>query len=299
MLAASTFRRACITCTGHALDDARWGAGTLKHRALFIALDDQDGPALLPEDDYELPGSSGSQHAWQGATHGVAFRRGLVVALTVPGIILFGSSAGFGALARDAGFSIANAIFMMGIFFALPAQVLMLDQMARGASLAAAALAVTLTGLRLMPMSVALMPLLRAPGVGRLHYMLAGHFIAVTAWMEGWRRLPDVPAALRMTHFLGIGTGLLMATLVGTAAGFEIAGKVPAIIAAVLLFLTPIYFLLSLIASSVKHAEKLAIIAGALLGPPLFVLAPGFDLLLAGIIGGTLAHVAAKWRAPA
>lgn len=252
--------------------------------------------SLLPSDDYELPQPDGGIDIWQGASRRVAFRRGMAVALTVPGIILFGSSAGFGALARDAGFSIANAMFMMGIFFALPAQVLMLDQMARGASLAAGALAVTLTGLRLLPMSIALMPLLRAPGVSRLHYMLAGHFIAVTAWMEGWRRLPHVPAALRMSHFLGIGTGLLVATLAGTAAGFEIAGKVPAIIAALLLFLTPIYFLLSLIATSVRRSDKLAIIAGAMLGPPLYVLAPGFDLLLAGVIGGTLAHAAARWR---
>ncbi|MGD9784839.1 MAG: AzlC family ABC transporter permease [Hyphomicrobiaceae bacterium] len=251
-------------------------------------------------DDHEMPPSAEPRDAaWLGATSRYAFWRGVAAALTVPGIILFASAAGFGALARDGGLSLGNSVFMMGVFFALPAQVVLLDQIARGASLAAGALAVSLTGLRLLPMSVALMPLLRGEHVRRWQYLLAGHFIAVTAWMEGWRRLPAVPVALRMPHFIGIGTGFVLATLVGTVAGFEIAGTVPTIVAAVLLFLTPIYFMLSLIATSRELSDKLAIAFGAMLGAPLYAYFPGFDLLLAGLIGGTLAHVAAKRRGAA
>lgn len=251
---------------------------------------------MLPSDDYELPLTDSGGARWRGVGARQAFWRGMAVSLTVPGIILFASAAGFGALARDGGFSLWNSFFMMGIFFALPAQVVMLDQIARGASLLGGAIAVSLTGLRLLPMSVALMPLLRAPGVSRLQYLIAGHFIAVTAWMEGWRRLPGVPVPLRMPHFIGIGSGLLLATLAGTVAGFLIAGTVAPIIAAVLLFLTPVYFLLSLVATSVRLSDRLAIVAGALLGVPLYVWAPGFDLLLSGVVGGTVAHVAAKAR---
>lgn len=235
-----------------------------------------------------------ADRGWQDATTAVAFWRGMAVALTTPGLILFGSAAGFGALARDAGFSAANSVYMMGIFFALPAQVVLLDQMARGASVAAGALAVSLTGLRLLPMSVVIMPLLKGPRSNRWRYLIAGHFIAVTAWMEGWRRLPQVPAPVRMDHFIGIGSGLSVATLAGTYAGYEIAGTVPTVIAAALLFLTPIYFLLSLLATASGRSDLMAIAFGAMLGPPFYLMSPGFDLLLAGVIGGTVAHVVAS-----
>jgi len=264
--------------------------------ALRAALLNPEISPVIPSDDYEPPSPEPADRGWHDASPRYAFWRGMAVGGSVPGIILFASAAGFGALARDAGFSLANAVYMMGIFFALPAQVVMLDQIARGASVWAGTLAVSLTGLRLLPMSVVLMPLLKGPRANRWRYLLAGHFIAVTAWMEGWRRLPLVPAHLRMDHFIGIGIGLVLATLAGTAFGYELAGTVPPVVAAVLLFLTPIYFLLSLIATASGLSDRLAIGIGALLGPPLYLVAPGFDLLLAGVIGGSIAHFGAKAR---
>ena len=256
----------------------------------------QESHPVLPSDDYDLPLPDPAEHVWHNATRAVAFRRGLTVVLSTAGIILFASAAGYGALARDAGFSLTNSVYMMGIFFALPAQVVLLDQVSRGASLMAGALAVSLTGLRLLPMSVVIMPLLKGPNSSRWRYLIAAHYVAVTAWIEGWRRLPHVPVHLRMDHYLGIGTGLLSATLIGTVAGFEIAGTVHPVIAAALLFLTPIYFLLSLIATASGRSELMAIAFGAMLGLPLYLYAPGFDLLLSGLIGGTLAHFIAKRR---
>lgn len=226
------------------------------------------------------------------------FLRGLPVALSIPGFILFASAAGFGALARDAGISIGNAVLMMGAFFALPAQVVMTDQLARGGSLAAAAVAVTLIGVRLLPMTVVLMPYLRAPGVPRPLVALAVHAVAITAWIEGIRRLPSMPEEDRLPHFLGIGSGLVLVSLLGTAAGFQMAGTLPPVYAAALLFLSPVYFMLSLFAASSNSAEHVAIGVGAVLGPAFFVLAPGFDLLLTGLIGGSAAHFGmTRWRA--
>lgn len=251
---------------------------------------------MIIDDDALPPRPEPEDAWWRGASRATLFWRGLLAAWSIPGLILFASAGGFGALARDAGFSLANAVFMMGIFFALPAQVVMLDQMARGASLMAGALAVALTGIRLLPMSVALMPYLKGPRATGLGYVVAAHFIAVTAWMEGWRRLPKLPPEARLDHFIGIGTGLVLSTLLGTAFGYLVAGAVPALVAAVLLFLTPVYFLLSLIATAGGVSDKLAIAVGAALGPPLYVLAPGFDLLITGLLGGTIAHFAAQWK---
>jgi predicted branched-subunit amino acid permease len=219
------------------------------------------------------------------------------VALQVPGLILLASAAGFGALARDSGLSLGNANLMMGALFALPAQVVMLDQLARGGSLIGAALAVCLIGVRLLPMSVVLAPFLggrRANGWGKV---VAVHAVAVTGWIEGFRRLPGTPQHLQLPHFLGIGGGLIVAGLLGTTAGYLLAGVVPPAVSAALLFLTPIYFMLSLFQTASGVGDWLAIAVGAVLGPLAFLLMPGFDLLLTGIAGGSIAYLAAeRWR---
>ena len=220
--------------------------------------------------------------------------RGLGVALTVPGLILLASCFGFGALARDAGLSLFNAGLMMATLFALPAQVAFLDQLARGASLIAGAIAVTLTGIRLLPMVVTLMPLIRGETRPGVRTFVAVHGIAITAWMEGFRRLPAIPEELRLTHFLGISTGLILISVVGTLGGHIAAGALPTLLAATLLFLTPVYFMISLLATAGVAADRLAIVIGGVLGPLLYTIAPGFDLLLCGIIGGTIAYMAGK-----
>ncbi len=222
------------------------------------------------------------------------FVNGLRVALSTPGAILLASAAGFGALANDAGMSQFNAIFMMAVFFALPAQVVMMDQLARGGSIIGGALAVALTGVRLVPMMVTIMPWLTGARTALWQRLTAAHFVAITAWFEGMRLLPKLPDSQRMTMFLGIGTGMVTATLIGTVLGFGLAGSVPPAISACLLFLTPIYFFLSLMAAARLTVDWLAIVIGALLGPPLYMLTPGLDLLFTGLIGGSAAYVAGK-----
>lgn len=224
---------------------------------------------------------------------------GATVALTVPGIILFASCLGFGALARDAGLSLANSSLMMATFFALPAQVALLDQLARGASVVAGAIAVTLTGIRLLPMVVTIMPLLRGGEQGRTgpRTFIAIHGVAITAWMEGFRRLPALPEAQRLTYFVGMTLGLVAISVAGAVMGHVAAATLPTVLAATLLFLTPIYFMISLLATAGVAADRLAIGIGGVLGPVFYLLAPGFDLLMCGLVGGTAAHLAARhWR---
>ncbi len=232
------------------------------------------------------------------ATDARAFRAGLAAALSIPGFILLASAAGFGALARDAGLSVGNANVMMAALFALPAQVVMVDQLARGGSLIGAILAVSLIGVRLLPMTVVLAPFLGGRHAGRWSKLVAVHAIAITAWIEGFRRLPAVAEERRMAHFLGIGTGLIAASLAGTTIGYGLAGAVPPALSAALLFLTPIYFILSLLQTANRNGDLLAIVIGALLGPLAFHFAPGFDLLLTGLIGGTAAFLVADRLSP-
>jgi predicted branched-subunit amino acid permease len=228
--------------------------------------------------------------AWaENATNRQAYLRGFVVAGTAPGLSLFASSLGYGALARDLGFTWGHAVYLSATLYALPAQVLLIDQLARGATLAAIAFAVTLSAIRLLPMTVAMTPYLGERRTLRPIHFLAVHCIAVTLWIEGSRRLPQLPQRLRLAHLIGLGTGTILCTIAGTLIGFFAAGSLPPALAAALLFVTPIYFLLSMMLTARGASDWMAIAGGAILGPCLYIMAPGPDLVLTGLIGGTLA----------
>jgi predicted branched-subunit amino acid permease len=227
-----------------------------------------------------------------------AFLRGLREFPVIPGVILLSAVMGFGALARDLGLDLGVAVFATAAIFALPGQVALLTEQAQGATLLATSLAVLLTATRLLPMSVVLAPYLRGSRLPKALLVVAIHFCAVTLWVTGMRRLPEIAPEDRLPYFLGSALPLFVMSLVTTALGFLIAGQVPALIAAALFFLTPIYFILSMIQSArASPADKLAIVLGVLLGPVFALLTPGFDLLLAGGIGGIGAYlIARRWR---
>lgn len=232
-----------------------------------------------------------------GSSQKHALLAGFSACLSVPGLILFCSAAGYGALARDSGLSLFNAAFMMATLYALPAQVVVIDQLARGASIWAGAFSVLLTAVRMLPMSVTIMPYLNHHGSGwSWRKVVAVHFVAVTSWIEGMRRLPSVPPDLRLTYYIGLGLGLMSAAICGTVVGFELSGAVPLAVSAMLLFLTPIYFFLSQIKTAHDVADWAAIGLGCILGPIFYVMFPEFDLLLSALVGGTAAYMIGRSR---
>ncbi len=215
--------------------------------------------------------------------------QGLTIAFQIPALILGATGAGFGALAHDAGMKFGPTAFLSVVLYATPAQVVLVDQFARGASLLGGAFAICLTAIRLLPMMVTLMPYLRGPDVPRWQYVFAAHYIAITGWTEAYRRLPLLPPRLRMPHFLGIGTALMCCLTLGTMAGYELAGVVPPLLTSALLFMTPLYFIMSLILGAKQAVDWVALLAGLVVGPICYLAAPGFDLLLTGLMGGTIA----------
>jgi predicted branched-subunit amino acid permease len=220
-----------------------------------------------------------------------ALARGLGAAVSVPAAVLFATALGFGALARDGGFSVAHTAFIVSSMFALPNQVVLVDQLARNETLVAAAFAVALAALRLLPMTVTIVPLFKGRRPRPLLEVVAVHFVAITPWIEAGRRLPGLPVEQRLAAHLGLGLAFSAVMVVGALGGYALAGAVPPAVAAALLFMTPIYFLLSLLATSRVRMDYLAIGIGCALAPPLHLLAPGFDLLATGLVGGTLAFL--------
>ena len=235
--------------------------------------------------------------AWTvGASRRDAFRRGLIEAPSVAVIVVVITFFGFGALAHDVGLDVTQSLFITLTVFALPGQVVMADQIAHGAGLAATAFAVTLTAVRLLPLTFSLMPMLRDDNTPRWLEFLLCYIAAITVWIEAMRRLPPLPRGLRVPYYAGFALAMFVGVTCATWLGFVMAAEVPAAIAAGFVFLTPVYFFLSLIETAVSDADKASLILGSVLGPVLFLVLPGFDLFLTGLIGGTAAYAFMRLR---
>lgn len=218
----------------------------------------------------------------------------------MPGFVIFASFVGFGALVRESGLSLAHGLASTATGWALPGQIALVELYSVGAPLLAIALAVALTNARLLPMTVAVMPWLRGPGVPRWLYYLAAHWIAVTGWAQAMRVAPLLPAAQRLPYFLGFSMVLWPATLVGTALGFFVAGSLPLPLVLGLVFVNPIYFMLVFAADLKVRPRVYAMLLGALTGPLFFLVSPDWGLMLTGFAAGTAGFLLgrARLRAP-
>ena len=182
-----------------------------------------------------------------------------------------------------------HALFTTIAVWALPAQVVMVDMLKHDAPLLALAFAVTLTSIRLMPMVVSLLPRARMSRTPRWAEFLAAHFIAVTVWILAVLNFDRIARPRRLPFVLGLGCALMSGMLVMTVLGYTLVHKLPAPAAAGLVFLTPSFFFLSLFAGAKRRSDYVAITAGVIIGPTAFYLAPGFDLMIAALVGGTAA----------
>jgi predicted branched-subunit amino acid permease len=204
-----------------------------------------------------------------------------------PALVLCASFVGFGVLCHGAHVGLAAAVATTVFIFALPAQVVLTDQIAREAPFWTAVLAVAFTGFRLLPMTVALMPHLRGGRRPKLIDYLASHFVAVTMWIESMRRIPFLPRGMRMSHYFGLAIILVGVSVIGAVAGYLMADRLPRTVAASLIFLTPIYFMLGLLGAARRPADYAPILLGLCAAPVFMRIAPNIDLIAAGLFGGT------------
>ncbi|BBF92567.1 AzlC family ABC transporter permease [Blastochloris tepida] len=226
-----------------------------------------------------------------------ALAAGIRVAFGPPMLVLMASFVGFGGLAHDAGWPLPAAVLATLLVWAMPGQVVLLGAVAAGSSPLAALLAVSLSAVRLMPMVVSLMPVLRAPRMNVGAQFWCAHFVAQTVWVESFRHLPDIPRAERPGFYLGMSYALIVASAAATALGHVVAGRLAEPLVIGLVFLPPVFFLLSLERTARSVVEKLAFASGLVLGPVMAVMAPDFDLMLTGAIGGAVAFaVGLAWE---
>lgn len=220
----------------------------------------------------------------------------------MPGLILASAFVGFASLARGAGLTLSETVFMTVVVWALPGKVVLVGAVLSGASLPAAALAVGLSAVRLMPMVVALVPEMRAPATPTWVLYGLSHLVAVTSWVLAMEKLRRVPREMRTSWYFGLGATLIVMNIAVVAIVFVAAGEVSKPVSALLLMLTPMYFLTSLWGSARETAGLVAMVLGIALGPAFHLVVPEFDLLAAGLLGGAMAYAAHRlWlrrRAP-
>jgi len=215
------------------------------------------------------------------------FFKGARDALTGPAFYVALSLMGVGSLARSAGFPIGAATLSTLLVWAGPGQMLFFGAVAAKTAPPAIALAVSLSSVRLLPMCLSILPMLRQPKTRLATLVAASHFVAVTVWAESLRRLPDIEKSKRLPFFFGMATTCMALTTLSTALGYWLIGSLPAPLGAGLMMLSPIYFLATTARSARSGADWLAMLAGAVLAPLTqnFV-GGGFDLPVLALVGG-------------
>jgi len=226
-----------------------------------------------------------------------AFWRGIRDALGAPVLVLFAGMVGFGAMSRSHGFDVWMTGLTSLLMFALPGQVVMLEMFISGASLLAIGFAVTLTSTRFVTMVVTLFPQFHRRDRNPLQYLWV-HMLAMTAWAVSMREFPSIDPKHRMNYFVGLALPCWLISPMGTVLGYFVAGWVPTAVTLGLVFINPLFFLLTF--TDVKPwANRLAIGLGCLMGPAFYVLDADSSLLLTGLVAGTLAYwIDRRWLRP-
>jgi len=211
-------------------------------------------------------------------------------------LVLAGTYIGMGALAHDFGLSSWWLALSTLLVWAAPAQVILVSALGTGAAPIEVAIAVCLSAIRLFPMVVALLPLLRGPSTRLRDLLLPTHFTSVSMWVESLRLLPAMPHERRIAFCNGLSVGYM-----GTAAtfgfvGYYLAAGLPPLFAGTLLFLTPMSFLISTARNAREMIDRLALVLGLVLGPLLSYWHVGLDLMWTGVIGGSLAYAVHRLR---
>jgi predicted branched-subunit amino acid permease len=217
-----------------------------------------------------------------------AFWSGVRDGRGAPAMVLFAGMVGFGAMGRTNGFDLWFTTATSFLMFALPGQIVMLEMILVGASSLTIALATTLTATRFVTMTATLFPMLHERDRNKALYAKV-HLLAMTAWAVSLKEFATIEPKHRLSYFVGLGILCWLISVPGTIVGFLIAGFVPMHITLGLIFINPLFFLLTFTEIKVS-GYRLAILLGSIAGPICYLLDRDTSLLTAGLIGGTLAY---------
>ena len=143
-------------------------------------------------------------------------------------------------------FPLWAALLSTATIFALPGQLAMLEMSIAGSVPVMIVITVALTAARFLPMTVALLPMLRSPGRPGWRIYAAVHLLAMTGWAASMRRCPELPYEQRLPWFVGFALTNWVACVASTAVGYGLAESLPPLVRQGLVFVGPLYFVLIL-----------------------------------------------------
>ncbi len=218
------------------------------------------------------------------------FMQGARAALGPPGLILMVTFFAFGTFLGSLNYPLLIGLGLTISTFAIPSQIILIDELSRGSSIVAATIAASLTAVRLLPMTMSLVPVLRGSKTPHWQLYALCHFNSVTIWLQSQESLRTLPRDDRPPFFVGLCFCLVILTSFTTIIGFYAAHLLPPTLLAAALLVTPVYFFLSLFNTARVQADKLAFLFGTTLAIPLMHFAPDLALVGGGLIGGTAAY---------
>jgi predicted branched-subunit amino acid permease len=224
------------------------------------------------------------------ASPGAARTGGARDAFGLPALGLAAGFVGFGAIAREAGWDVWLSVFSTVIIWATPAQVLMAELYATGTSLALIVLGVAIVNMRFLPMSAALAPTLLEGDPPRWRLYIAMGYLAILSWAFSMRRCPRLPPDQRLAYMEGFYLTVLVFGAPATWAGFVLAGVMPGWVTLGLVALPAMFFILVFIDGARLRIDRAALLAGAAIGPPAYLLTPQWSLMVTGLVAGTAAY---------
>jgi predicted branched-subunit amino acid permease len=220
-------------------------------------------------------------------------RKALLDALSLPAFILFFTMMGFGSLARSAGFGAEMAAAASLLIWGLPGQLAMVELTRTGQGMMAIVFACSLANARFLPMVVAFMPTLARARPGLPRMLLDAQLLSINSWAVCMREFPRVEAAWRHRYYVTFASSILLSAVAGTLLGYHGAVLLPAAMVLGLIFVSPLFF--ALVLSAVPgRAERISMLLGCATIPVAHSLWPEMDLLITGVIGGSVGFALGK-----
>ena len=224
-------------------------------------------------------------------------RKAMLDALSLPAFILLFTMMGFGSLARGAGFGADMAVIATLFIWGLPGQLAMVELTNTGQGIVAIIFACSLANARFLPMVVSFVPALSRGRSNLFGMSLDAQLLSINSWAMCLREFPSIDNEFRHRYYVSFASCILLAAVIGTLLGYHGAVLLPAAIVLGLIFVSPLFFALVLSAVS-GRAQQISMILGCATIPFVHLLWPAVDLLITGLVGGSLGFVAGKLWSP-
>ena len=217
-------------------------------------------------------------------------------AISLPAFILLFTMMGFGSLARGAGFGADMAALASLLIWGLPGQLAMVELTATGQGIIAIVFACSLANARFLPMVVSFVPAMSRGRSSLAGMLLDAQLLSINSWAVCLREFPHIEPGFRHRYYVTFAGSILAAAVAGTLLGYHGAVLLHGALVLGLIFVSPLFFALVL-AAVPGRAERYSMILGCATISIAHHLFPSVDLLVTGVIGGSLGFAAGKfWK---